>query len=89
MPIVSVFLGIIIRILYGDPHDKPCIYAEYDGENTIFDIDGNILKGEMPQKQKILVLAWLELHRDEVKANCSLSKNGEKIREIPPITIQL
>ena len=37
-----------------------------------------ILEGEILTKQLSLVLAWMEIHREELLANWKLCQNGEK-----------
>ena len=43
--------------------------------------DGNILGGRLPNKQEKLVLAWIEIHKDEIKAAWNVyNDNGEIIK---------
>ena len=48
-------------------------------EEVEFDLcDGNILGGRLPNKQEKLVLAWIEIHKDEIKAAWDVyNDNGE------------
>jgi hypothetical protein len=36
------------------------------------------MEGEIPTKQLRLVLAWMEIHKEEILANWKLCQNGEK-----------
>jgi hypothetical protein len=45
---------------------------------------GNIIDGEIPVRQLRLVLAWIEIHREEVIADWKLCQNGEKPFAIEP-----
>ena len=59
MSTLSLFFGIIIR-MYSEPatkHKVPHIHAEYQGKQAVFDLDGNLLEGDFPSKQKKLVVA--------------------------------
>jgi hypothetical protein len=88
MPIISMFYGIIIRMYLIDNrhHNLPHIHAKYaEFEASISIEDGEILAGELPRKQLRLVQAWIELHRDELKANWDLSIAGENPYKIPPL----
>jgi len=38
MPIISAFLGIVIRIHYND-HNPPHLHAEYQGSRSVFDFN--------------------------------------------------
>ncbi len=46
---------------------------------------GNILTGELPSKQRKMVEAWIEIHRDELYADWKLCQNGEKPFKIDPL----
>ena len=42
MPTISMFYGIIIRMFNnGREHNPPHIHAEYQGQQAVFDLDGN------------------------------------------------
>ena len=57
-------------------------YAEYDGT---FDFDGNFLEGNMPNKQRKLIEAWILIHKEELVANWELLKNNEQPERIEPL----
>ena len=52
-----MFFGILIRMYYDD-HNPPHFHASYQGSHAIFDMEGNILEGDFPDRQKKLVSAW-------------------------------
>lgn len=88
MPIISMFYGIIIRMFLIDNqhHNLPHIPAKYaEFEASISIEDGEILAGELPRKQLRLVQAWIELHRDELRADWELALVGENPYKIPPL----
>ena len=61
MPAICIFYGIIIRMYNekGGKHNKPHIHAEYQGEEIVIALDGEILEGEMPRnKMKLLKRGW-------------------------------
>lgn len=64
MPVISSFFGIIIRMNFRE-HNPPHLHAEYQGNNAVFNFDGEITEGTMPNKQKKLIVAWIEIHKDE------------------------
>jgi len=39
--------------------------------------DSEMLEGDLPNKQKKLVVAWMEIHKDELIANWELAVVGE------------
>ncbi len=87
MPTISMFFGIIIRIYFAPKeHQPPHVHAYYAEHKATVDIRTcEILEGELPKKQKKLVLAWAELHQEELMANWKLVMNGENPFKINPL----
>ena len=88
MPTISMFYGIIIRMMFFDSqqHHSPHIYVEYQGEKAVFTIpDGELLEGSLPSKKISLVKAWIILHEDELIADWALAVNGEPVFQIKPL----
>ena len=82
-----MFYGIIIR-MYCAPgeHNPPHFHAYYQEYKAIFDIQKcEHIDGNLPIKQLRLVLAWAELHKDELMANWRLASKGEKPFKIEPL----
>lgn len=50
MPILSMFFGIIIRMYNNGEHNPPHFHAEYQGYKASFNMEGEIVNGEMPKK---------------------------------------
>lgn len=44
-----------------------------------------IIEGDLPKKHTKLILAWAELHQDELMANWKLVMNGEVPYKIKPL----
>lgn len=76
MPVISMFFGIIIT-MNADDHVPPHIHARYQGHEASFTFDGNLLKGDLPRKQRKLVEAWVLLHAEELEADWELAFNLE------------
>jgi hypothetical protein len=88
MPILSVFYGIIIRMYFFDNemHHLPHIHVEYQGSRAVIDIEScDVLAGAMPSKQLRMVLAWIEIHRDELMADWQLAIAGDEPVKIEPL----
>ena len=87
MPILSLFYGIVIRMYdeSGGQHNRPHIHAEYQGETAVFDLDGNLIEGNLPNKQKKYVVAWVAIHEEDLRANWQLLQNGEGYFKIQPL----
>ena len=81
MPTISMFYGILVKMFFYDTdrHNKPHIHAEYQGENAVYAIvDGELLAGKLPIKKHKLVVAWIEIHHDDLQADWELAVNGSK-----------
>lgn len=85
MPILSMFFGIIINMYNNAEHNPPHFHARYQGFEAVFDMNGEIIDGKFPKKQKKLVIAWAELHRDELLANWELAINQQVLFQIDPL----
>lgn len=85
MPIICEFFGIKIY-MYWDDHSPEHFHAEYgEFKSQIAICDAVVLKGELPSKQLKLVLAWCEIHRDELLKNWLSAKEHGKISKIEPL----
>ncbi len=87
MPTISMFFGIIIR-MYCSPKElnPPHFHAYYQNFKAIIDIlTCEMIEGNLPNKQQKLVLAWAELHKDELLADWELASNGELPFNIDPL----
>ena len=47
--------------------------------------DGCVIRGALPFRQLKLILAWCELHRDELMQNWELAKNANSLCHIAPL----
>ena len=80
MPTISMFYGILIRMFFRDieKHHLPHIHAEYQNETAVYSIpDGELLTGKMNLKKQKLIVAWIEIHKDDLLANWKLAVNGK------------
>lgn len=85
MPEISLFYGIRI-MMFWDDHNPPHFHVEYAGNKALVHIlDGKIVQGYLPGKQLKLVLAWCEIHRDELMQNWELAKDGKPLNRINPL----
>lgn len=85
MPTISMFYGIVIRMYNNNEHNPPHFHAFYQGKNAVFDMDGNLLEGEMPRAQTKLIAAWAVIHKSELLANWDLAMNEEPLYKIEPL----
>ncbi len=87
MPTISMFFGIIIRMYYAPGEHLPPHFHAYYGEHrcTVDIRTCEIIEGDLPRKQARLVLAWAELHQEELTADWRLVMNGEEPFKIQPL----
>lgn len=87
MPIISDFYGIIIRMYFKDneKHKLPHLHANYNEYTAIFDLNGNIIDGKIPNSQKKIVQAWIEIHNRELNNLWDLLVEGKKGFKITPL----
>ena len=88
MPAISMFYGIIIYMYFKDnrQHHLPHIHAKFQGDEVVVSIpDGEVIDGSIPSPKLKLLLAWIELHKDELSANWELAVAGEQPYKIEPL----
>lgn len=83
MAIISVFYGIIVYMYYLDNrrHNLPYIHVKYQDEEAVISIiDGQLLEGSIKINKMKLVMAWIEIHHEELMAELEYSnKRGTNI----------
>ena len=85
MPEVARFFGIIVRMYAeaGEPHHRPHFHAYAGDATAVVAIDDvELIAGGISRRQERLLLAWTEMHRDELIANWSRLQAGR-----PPVPV--
>ena len=88
MPEISRFYGLLIRMYVerGERHHLPHFHALYQGKSAVYRIDtAEMIGGYLPLRQRRLVEAWVELHRDELLANWERLQHDELALRIAPL----
>ena len=87
MPTLSMFFGIIVRMYYGPKeHNPPHIHVYYQDAVVVINIQTcEIMEGLIPARQLRMVIAWIEIHREELMADWQLCQNGDKPFLIDPL----
>ncbi len=83
-----MFYGIIVMMYFfdTDKHHLPHVHVKYAEFTVVIAIETlDILQGEFPKNKLRLILAWMEIHRDELMANWELAINGESLFKIEPL----
>lgn len=87
MPVLSIFYGIIVRMYreIGGKHNVPHIHAEYSGDEVVVSLEGDVLEGSIPKNKMKLLLAWIEIHKDDLDANWKILSEGDQFFKIEPL----
>lgn len=88
MPVISMFYGLIISMYYLDTkqHNWPHIHVKYQEQEGIYKIPtGELIEGSLPSNKERLVLAWIEIHKEDLMANWQLAVTGNKVFAIDPL----
>jgi len=69
-------------------HKLPHIHVKYQEQEAVLRIPGVIfLKVSSGMDKLRLVLAWIEIHKDELMADWELATKGEKVFQIEPLQV--
>jgi hypothetical protein len=88
MPVISMFYGLIVSMYYLDTkqHKLPHIHVKYGELEGVYQIpEGTLLEGSLPKNKEKLLLAWIEIHREELMANWELAVRGNRVFIIDPL----
>jgi hypothetical protein len=84
MPLISHFYGILIYIFSekDGKHHTPHFHAKYAEYRAVFDLEGNIMEGDLPKAKRRLIEAWCEIHKEELSAAWEAWNESEYILKI-------
>ena len=83
-----MFYGTIVYICFMDnkQHQLPHLHAKFQDDEVIVSIpDGDVLDGQLPLSKMRLLLARIELHKEELRADWDLAVAGEQPFKIEPL----
>lgn len=85
MPTISRFYGIVIAMFFDD-HGYPHFHARHAEGEAKIRIDGlEVIDSTLPRRQLRFVMAWAELHQEELSENWRRARAGETLKEIEPL----
>jgi hypothetical protein len=85
VPTISRFFGIVIAMFFDD-HEPPHFHARHAEGSAKIRIDTvEVIDSSLGRRQLRFVLAWAELHQEELLENWRLARSGETLREIEPL----
>lgn len=86
MPIISQFYGIVITMYVNEEkYHLPHIHIRYNDYKEVMDFDGNILSGELPNKQNQMVRTWILIHKEELESLWKLLQDENDYFKIEPL----
>lgn len=62
MPRVATFSGIVIS-MYAADHNPPHVHVYYAEHEALVSLDGVVLRGSVPTRQRELATAWIAHNR--------------------------
>jgi len=85
VPEISRFMGIVIRMYYGD-HNPPHIHVSYSGERAVFRIeDFGLVAGTLPPRVVGLVAEWMAVRHSELMDDWRRAERAEPLVQIRPL----
>ncbi len=85
MPSIARFFGIIVYMYteYKGGHRLPHFHAKYSEHWATFSINPPILlAGSLPRKELRYILAWAEMHVEELEENWRLVQDARRPNQI-------
>jgi len=83
-----MFYGIIVSLCFVDnrQHKQPHIHAKYQDYEAVVSVPGGkTLEGQLPPGKMRLLVAWIEIHKDELMADWELAASGQHPYKIEPL----
>lgn len=85
MPTISRFFGVSIAMFFDD-HGHPHFHARHaEGQAKVRVDELEVMDSSLGRRQLRFVLAWAELHQDELLENWRRARAGETLLEIEPL----
>ena len=85
VPAISRFFGIVIAMFFDD-HDPPHFHARHASGQARIRIDTlEVMDSTLGRCHQRLVLAWAELHQQELIENWQRARAGETLNPIEPL----
>jgi len=82
MPIISTFLGLTIRMYFGD-HPPPHIHVAYQGFEALVNIEtSKVIEGKLPSRVERLVMEWILLRKKAILRNWYHAERLEPLERI-------
>ena len=77
-------LVVSMRYRDTDHHHKPHVHARYNEDEASVAVDGELLSGELPERQMRILTGALALHEEETYAAWNKAVQGQAFEKINP-----
>lgn len=84
MPELCRFMGLVIT-MYHDDHPPAHFHVSYGEHQAQVLLDGTILSGTLPRRQRRLVRTWAMLHSRELDAAWHRAVRNQPLGTIDPL----
>jgi hypothetical protein len=72
--------------MFFDEHNPPHVHAEYQGRKAVFDLSGNVTRGDLDSRTATkLVREWIDIHFEELRKDWELAQAGQEVQKIAPL----
>ncbi len=61
------------------------MHVNYNEYRAMFDLNGNVIEGQIPKSQQKIVQAWIEIHNKELNDLWNLLLQGKEGFKIKPL----
>lgn len=75
-------LIIYLRFFDTKQHHKPHVHVKYNDDEAVVALDGEILSGALPVKQRRILDGWMALHEEEAYEAWNLAVQGKAFEKI-------
>jgi len=85
MPLISEFFGLKVYMYWND-HNPPHFHVQYAGKEAVFNLDGDMIEGFVPKRQKRMVQVWIDINQDALYENWKLLQEEGQHKKIKPLS---
>ena len=77
-------LVIYLRFFDTKQRHQPHVHVKYNEDEAVVALDGEMLSGALPTKQRRILDGWMALHEEEACAAWNLAVQGKPFEKIVP-----
>ncbi len=87
MPRISEFFGLAVYMYWYDTqkHKLPHFHVRYQGAEATFDLNGNVLEGDLGRRAHGLIGEWCKERKSEIQEAWTAAINGKELPWVLPL----